>query len=103
VSDFLENDGAYHFVSASSLASPTRAREFAARLREQHSFALQGVPLCLSRLKSSDFTPLAAQRKEEVQAFWTAYFVAAGESVEIHFDGTGILADAVHNCFGGKQ
>src|SRR5208282_5481056 len=93
VSDFLEDDGTYGFVSAGSLASPARARELAARLSGQHGFMLQGVPLCLGRLESSDFAPLSAQRKEAVQAFWAAYFVAGGEPAEIQFDGTGILAD----------
>jgi hypothetical protein len=103
VSDFLEDDGAYRFVSANSLASPATVREFAARLREQHGFTLQGVPLCLGRLESSDFAPLSVQRKEAVQAFWTAYFATGGEPAEIRFDGTGILADTEHGCFGGKR
>jgi hypothetical protein len=103
VSDFLEDDGTYSFVSAGSLASPARARELAARLLEQHEFTLQGVPLCLGRLESSDFAPLAAQRKEAVLAFWPAYFAAGGEPTEIQFDGTGILADTERGCFGGQR
>jgi hypothetical protein len=103
VSDFLEDDGTYNFVSAGSLTSPVRARELSARLREQHGFTLQGVPLCLGRLESSDFAPLAAQRKEAVQAFWTGYFAAGGEPAEIQFDGTGILADTERGCFDGKR
>jgi hypothetical protein len=103
VSDFLEDDGTYRFVSAGSLANPGHARDLAAHLREQHGFTLHGVPLCLGRLESSDFAPLAAQRKEAVQAFWTAYFAAGGEPAEIRFDGTGILADTERGCFGGKR
>ena len=103
VSDFLEDDGTYRFVSAGSLTSPARARELAAYLREQHGFTLQGVPLCLGRLESSDFAPLSAQRKEAVQAFWTAYFAVGGEPAEIQFDGTGILADTERGCFGEKR
>jgi hypothetical protein len=103
VSDFLEDDGTYNFVSAGSLAGPPRARELAAHLHEQHGFTLQGVPPCLGRLESSDFAPLSPQRKEAVQAFWTAYFAAGGESAEIEFDGTGILADTERGCFGGKR
>ncbi len=102
VSDFLEDDGTYRFVSTRSLADSTSARELAGRLREQHGFTLQGVPLCLGRLESSDFAPLSAQRKKAVRAFWTAYFAAGGMQAEIHFDGTGILADAERGCFGGK-
>jgi hypothetical protein len=103
VSDFLEDDGTYRFVSAGSLASPARARELAGRLREQHNFTLNGVPLCLGRLESHDFAPLSAQRKEAVQAFWMAYFAAGGEPAEIQFDGTGILADTEDGCIGGKR
>jgi hypothetical protein len=102
-SDFLEDDGAYRFVSAGSLASPARARELAERLHGQHGFTLQGVTLCLGRLESSDFASLSAQRKEAVKAFWTAYFAAGGEPAEIRFDGTGILADAERGCLGGKR
>jgi hypothetical protein len=103
VSDFLEDDGTYNFVSARSLANATSARELAGRLHNQHGFTLQGVSLCLGRLESSDFAPLSAQRKEAVQAFWTAYFAAGGVQAEIHFDGTGILADTERGCFGGKR
>jgi hypothetical protein len=103
VSDFLEDDGTYRFVSMRSLANSTSARELAGRLREQHGFALQGIPLCLGRLESSDFASLSAQRKEAVQAFWTAYFAAGGVQAEIQFDGTGILADADRGCAGGKR
>jgi hypothetical protein len=103
VSDFIQDDGTYRFVSSGSLSSPARARDLAARLRAQHRFALQGVPLCLGRLESSDFAPLSAQRKEAVQAFWTAYLAAGDQPAEIRFDGTGILADADSGCFGRKQ
>jgi hypothetical protein len=103
VSDFIEDDGTYNFVSAASLASPARARQLATRLREEHIFTMQGVTPCLGRLESSDFAPLAAQRKESVRAFWTEYFAAGSQPTEIQFDGTGILADADCNCVGGKR
>ncbi len=103
VSDFLEDDGTYSFVSASSLENPSLASQLATHLHEQHGFTLQGVPLCLGHLESSDFAPLSAQRKEAVQAFWATYFAAGGETAEIQFDGTGILADTERGCFGGKR
>jgi hypothetical protein len=103
VSDFLEDDGTYRFVSANQLTNPSRARELAVRLREQHGFALQGVSLCLGRLESNDFAPLSAQRKDAVQTFWATYFAEEDKPAEINFDGTGILADTEHGCFGGKQ
>jgi hypothetical protein len=103
VSDFLEDDDTYRFVSNSSLESPASARQLAVRLHEQHGFTLQGASLCLGRLESSDFAPLSAQRKEAIQVFWAAYFAAGGEQTEIQFDGTGILADTERGCFGGKR
>jgi hypothetical protein len=103
VSDFLEDDGTYRFVSMRSLANSTNARQVAAHLHEQHGFTLQSVHLCLGRLESSDFAPLSVQRKEAVSAFWMAYFAAGGEPTEIHFDGTGILTDTERGCFGGKR
>jgi hypothetical protein len=103
VSDFLEDDGTYRFVSAGDLASPARARKLAAYLREQHGFTMHGVPICLGRLESSDFTRLSARRKEAVQSFWAAYFAAGGAPAGIQFDGTGMLADADRGCFRGKR
>jgi hypothetical protein len=103
VSDSLEDDGTYRFVTAGSLASSERARDLAAHLREQHGFTLQSVPLCLGRLESSDFAPLSTQRKEAIQSFWTVYFSATSVAAEIQFDGTGILTDTDHGCFGGKR
>lgn len=102
-SDFLEDDDTYRFVSDGALASPVCARQLAMRLNEQHGFTLQGIPLCLGRLESSDFAPLVAQRKEAVQAFWTAYFTAGGQTAEIRFDGTGVLANTERSCFAGKR
>jgi hypothetical protein len=103
VSDFLEDDGAYRFVSAKELASSTAGQELAVRLHSQHGFALRGIPLCLGRLESTDFVSLSFQRREAVQAFWMAYFEAGGLPVEIQFDGTGILADTEHRCAVGSQ
>jgi hypothetical protein len=98
----LGNRG-YRFVPAGPLTDPMRARELAGRLQKQHGLTLQGVPLCLGRLESSDFAPLPTQRKDAVKAFWTAYFAAAGGPAEVRFDGKGILADTERDCVGGKR
>src|ERR1035441_7098430 len=92
VSDFLEDDGTYRFVSAGELATPEHGRQFGAQLREQRGFKLPPVLLCLGRLESTDFAPLSKQRREAVDAFWAAYFAAGREHAEVQFDGTGILA-----------
>lgn len=102
VSDFLEDDGVHDFVRDWAIANPARARMYAARLRAEHGFALPGVTLCLGRLESRGFAPLAEERKAAIQAFWTAYFTENGQQPELRFDGMGILADAGHGCFGEK-
>jgi hypothetical protein len=94
VTDFLEDDGTFHFVTDGSVATPARARALAGRLRAQHGFRVSGVQLCLGRLESSDYAPLSAQRKDAVNAFWEAYFARDENPVEIQVDGANVLADA---------
>jgi hypothetical protein len=103
VSDFIEDDGTFDFVSAAPLASPIRARFLAARLREQHGFTLPGIRLCLGRLESRDFRPLSPQRKGAVQAFWSTYLSDSRNVAEIRFDGTEMLADPEQGCLGVEK
>jgi hypothetical protein len=91
LSDFLEDDPIYRFVSSLQLANPARARALAIGLRTERSFALPGVPVCLGRLESSDFAPLSPQRKEAVEAFWAEYMNDRGQAPALRFDGTGLL------------
>ena len=98
VSDFIEDDGVHDFVRDRALANPARTRELAIHLRAERGFALSGVDLCLGRLESRDFAPLAEDRKAAVQAFWIAYFTENGQSPEIGFDGAGMLADTEPGC-----
>ena len=102
VSDFLEDDGTYRFISAGELATPERASQLGAQLREQRGFKMRPVPLCLGRLESADFAHLPLERREAVDAFWAAYFAAGREHAEIQFDGTGIVANADRGCSWGK-
>lgn len=99
VSDFLEDDGVNDFVHDRALANPARARVLAARLRAERGFALSDFNLCLGRLESRDFAPLTEERKAAILAFWSAYFVETGKQFVIQFDGTGMVADADHECF----
>lgn len=103
VSDFLEDDGAYNFIRDTALANPARARHLALHLRAERGFALSDVTLCLGRLESNDFAPLSEERKAAVQAFWTTYAAQSGQTPQIGFDGTGVLADAGHGCFDGAR
>ncbi len=103
VSDFLEDDGTYNFVSAPPLDGPVRAQLLAAHLREQRGFTLPDVRVCLGRLESRDFRPLSQKRKGAVQAFWSAYLSDKGSVAEIRLDGTEMLADPEQGCLGVER
>lgn len=91
LSDFLEDDPSYRFVSSPQLANAGRARALAVVMRTEQGFALPGVTVCLGRLESSDFAPLSPQRKEAVQVFWAEYLNDRGRAPALRFDGTGLL------------
>lgn len=91
LSDFIEDDSSYRFVSSPQLRNAAQARALADVMRSDRGFALAGVPVCLGRLESSDFAPLSPQRKEAVQAFWAEYLGDRGHAPALRFDGTGIL------------
>jgi len=95
LSDFLEDDPSYRFVSLPQLANAGRARALAVALRTDRSFVLPGVPVCLGRLESSDFALLSPQRKEGVQVFWAEYLNDQGRAPALRFDGTGMLTGNV--------
>jgi len=102
VSDFIEDESSYRFVSAPQLANVKRAKALALMLRSERQFRLANVPICLGRLESSDFAPLSPQRKDAVQAFWAAYLTDKDRRPEMHFDGTGMLT-GTDGCFSGPQ
>jgi hypothetical protein len=89
-------------VALTQLANAKRAKAFALTLRAERGFTLPNVPICLGRMESSDFAPLSQQRKDAVQAFWTAYLTEKDRSPELHFDGTGMLT-GIDGCFSGLQ
>jgi hypothetical protein len=91
LSDFLEDDPRYRFVSSSQLANVARARGLAMTLRKVRGFAPLEVLVCLGRLESSDFGSLRPQRKEAVQAFWAEYLDDRGQIPALRFDGTGMV------------
>ena len=102
LSDFLEDDPGYRFVSSPQLANAGRARALAVVTRTDRRFALPGVPVCLGRLESSDFAPLSPQRKEAVQAFWAEYLNDRGQAPALRFDGTGMLTGD-SECYDGSK
>jgi hypothetical protein len=92
LSDFLEDDGTYRFVSNWAMREPDSARRLAACLQKAHAFTAHGVRIDLGGLESSESAHLDAQRRKAVRAFWSAYFQASGEQSEIQLDGTALLA-----------
>jgi hypothetical protein len=92
LSDFLEDDLQYRFVSEPQVTSVARARALAVGLRTRRIFTLPGVRVCLGRLESVDFASLSRERKEAVQAFWAEYLNDRGISPQIQYDGSGMLA-----------
>lgn len=103
VSDFLEDDGEFNFLSNPFLTNPSRARRLASRLRTAHGFALRGTSVCLGRLASLDYKGLSSVRKESIDAFWKAYFAEGGRTPDIELDGMGILSGADGGCFRGPD
>lgn len=102
VSDFIEDDGEFNFVSDSSLANPSLARRLASRLRAAHGFALHGTSVCLGRLASLDYEHLSTGRRAAIATFWKAYLANDGSAPDIDFDGVGILEGTDGACFKGS-
>jgi hypothetical protein len=102
VSDFLEDDGQYRFVSDRPSANSSLARVLAPRVRANHTFSLQGACLCLGRLESTDYAALSPRRKAAIEAVWKAYFEEhehAPDIYDIYMDGPGMLAGMDNACF----
>jgi hypothetical protein len=95
LSDFLEDDPSYRFVSSPQIANADRARAFAVILRTGQKFSIPGVPVCFGRLESSEFSQLSPKRKKAVEVFWTEYLNDRGQAPVLRFDGTGMLSGGV--------
>jgi hypothetical protein len=92
LSDFLEDDGRYRFVSDRRLASAQDARGFADCLRNWHGFSLHGVALRLGALQSNDFAQLDQGRQDAVHAFWPEYLRNSPALGTVQLDGSSVLA-----------
>ena len=62
ISDFLEDDVTYRFISARELARSDSAAQLAANLRDQHGFKVGGVPSALAVWRAVDYAALPAQQ-----------------------------------------
>jgi hypothetical protein len=111
VSDFLEDDGQYHFATDRALSNLKSARGLASALRGSHSFAGTRTQFCLGRLESADFEGLSLSRKQAIRVFWLTYFAEAGSASDIQLDGLSLLtqsesvcpAQATSRSLGGRQ
>jgi len=101
VSDFLEDESAYRFVSALELRTPVRARALAVKLRADRHFSISGIPVCLGRLESGDYAALTPARKEAVRVFWDEYLGDRGRAPLLRFDVAGMLAS--NDCLTSQQ
>jgi len=75
-SDFIEDDGVYHFACDPVLASATGARGLAERLSKENGHALDDVRIRLNTLHSNDLRRLTPGRQKAIQAFWSDYLSA---------------------------
>jgi len=80
-SDFIEDDGAYHFSRDAALTSDAKAWNLAKSLRKERDFTLGGVYSRLDNLPSIDFPNLPPQRQQAVRAFWKEYLRSINPSV----------------------
>jgi hypothetical protein len=102
ISDFIQDDTQFDFETDSRLADSQRARQLALKLAEARGSRFEGVKVYLGYLASVDGRNLSSDRRDAIEAFWTAYLAAQGAEVEWAIDGPGrlpqFLADLQENA-----
>jgi hypothetical protein len=92
LSDFLEDDDAYKFVSDRRLSNSTAAQSLAQRVRNARKFRLARASLYLGELSSTDFASLTASHQAAVRTFWSQYLTNGLQETAFRLDGVGLLA-----------
>lgn len=87
-SDFLEDEGTYHFVTDKELADGRSVAMLAGRLREEHGLQVTDAHVYLGSFVSTDMGRLTSPRQRAVQAFWKAYLKPATIS-KVELNGSG--------------
>jgi hypothetical protein len=96
LSDFLEDDDKWNFVTDKALESAALARRLAnsASLRSKLRFS----SVYLGQLRSRDGAVLSTPRWDAVAAFWSELLNHSGQQQTVHMDGIGSLMDTVKNA-----
>jgi hypothetical protein len=89
-SDFIEDDGEFHFATDQRVGDSSRAHELAA--------SSAGVTVCLGRLESSDYGALLSERRQAIDAFWQDFLASTGTGPGVQIDGIGLLENPDNEC-----
>ena len=70
LSDFLEDDGTYRFVSDRSMTTDEGAVLLAQRFQSKHDYGIDNVRIYAGGLGSADLRNLPPQRQQAIRTFW---------------------------------
>jgi len=93
LSDFIEDDGTYHFSTAAELIDTGFAARFGEVLRKERRFALTNVKVHLGALESNEYRRLSPDHEAAIRAFWSAYLSSPEKAVEASLDGSVVPAN----------
>jgi hypothetical protein len=100
LSDFVEDDGRYEFISDRRLRNSRAAKDLAAELARR-STDLHGVTVYLGELPSVSLKKVPQTRREAIKVFWLEYLGSRGAQVEWATDGDGELTGFVERLVAG--
>jgi hypothetical protein len=73
LSDFLEDDGTYRFISDKAMATDATAIQLAQQLQQKRSPSFGNIQIHAGGLASTDLGYLTPQRQQAIHAFWKSY------------------------------
>ena len=76
MSDFLEDDGTWKFVTDANLSDPVAARSLAERLAKQQLPWKESPNISLVWVESKDVAQASCKRQQAVVMFWRIYLSA---------------------------
>lgn len=96
LSDFLEDDGKWNFVTDQTFGSVTRSRHWAKGMRAKSQFQFPSV--FLGRVRSRDGDVISTSRWDAVETFWGELLKRSNQQQTVHLDGIGTLAEVGENA-----
>lgn len=90
LSDFLEDDGTWNFITEPALDSPAHARSLANGMNSHWKF--QPPSVYLGQVRGRDSIDLSKLRWDALDAFWGALLIQSEQQPLIHIDGIGSFA-----------